>query len=277
MVTAAWPEGACWARIEARFACAGCGQLSPVNHLDVDGTATCAHCGLDQPLDPRAWARPLAFAHEVVDLSGVAPWVAASEALRGQRNPHAQVGLTIPAREWTESGAIAGRERLWVRVAPGYPVCARCRAPLALAFEGARTRSQCLHCSDVTVYELPVAAASVYAPARAVLAAEHRADRARAAVQTEVGGAAQLRCPACSAPLAPADHEARCTYCQTTSIVSSRLWHRLGVAAPRPSAWWVLFAGACGRRASLAATREADDIQAAIRASAIAAMQKRRD
>jgi hypothetical protein len=112
---------------------------------------------------------------------------------------------------------------------------------------------------------------------RAVLAPEHRVDRARAGVQNETGGAAQLRCPACSAPLAAADLEARCGYCNTTSVVSSRLWHRLGIAAPRVVAWWVLFAGPSGRRQSLESTSDADDIQAAIRASALAAMRGRRD
>jgi hypothetical protein len=121
-MNAAWPDGACWARVEARFACVSCGQLSPQNHLDLDGAVTCAHCGFDQPLDPRAWGRPLAFAHEVVDLSAVAPWVLASETLRSHRNPHATVGSSIPAREWTETGAVAGRERLQVRVAPGHPL-----------------------------------------------------------------------------------------------------------------------------------------------------------
>jgi hypothetical protein len=277
VVVAPWPPAElAWARIETRFACAGCAAISPVNHLDTGGVATCASCGWDQPLDPGVWARVLPNAHEIVDLCGVAPWVLATDKLRDARNPHSLVGVTVPARDLVEPGVVAARERLFVRIAPGHPLCDVCATPLDVRPDGAGYTAACARCATVARYALPARTMELCPAARVVVAPENRTDRGRASALQARGGASVLTCPNCTAPLAPGDGvETRCVHCGATSLVSQRLWARLGIAAPRVVGWWVLFQGPSPRRAQMLRSSPADDIQAEIRARALAAMRGR--
>ncbi|MBI4700531.1 MAG: hypothetical protein HY744_05090 [Deltaproteobacteria bacterium] len=273
------PAEGVWARIECRFACPSCGVLTPINHLDADGSVTCAHCALEQSLDIAMWRRVLPGAHEVADLSGVMPWIAAAPANAPlvHDNPYRHVGLVVSHWDWSEHGVVGARAAVAVRASPGRPLCARCRSPVTLRLgAGGHATASCAACAVDVSYALPREAPALYAPAAAVLAPEHRTDR-RAAVLRQEGGAttAQLVCPTCGGPLtARTDaYETECGYCRLPVLVSTKLWARLGLGAPRTEGWWVLLRGPSARRQKLeqdAARPDAlqDEIAARARAAA---------
>lgn len=270
------PDGQ-WARLEARFHCTSCAFLSPINHLDIGDTLTCAHCGLEQPFEHRAWERILARSHEVVDLAGVAPWVAAAPPSTPlvRDNPYKHVGTAVPDRRWTENGVVGEREGVDVRVAPGVPLCDECHGPLDVAPGGGEeTLATCTSCGVHATYRLP---SPLPYPLRALLADEHRTDRAAARLEADAEkGVANLACPTCGARLS-ADGTAStvsCDYCHALAYVSDRHWYRIGVRAPRTLGWWVQFEGPSPRRVRLErAADDVDPLQAEIAARARAARQ----
>jgi hypothetical protein len=63
-------------------------------------------------------------------------------------------------------------------------------------------------------------------------------------------GVASVSCPHCGAPLRTDGHSttAVCTHCRAPSLISSKLWFRLGLREPRIEPIWVLLRGRSPRR-----------------------------
>lgn len=215
--------------------------------------------------------------HEIVDLAGTSVAVLEMPALASGSNPHAHVGVQIATRDIVEPNAVAGRERLSLRVGPGMPVDGE--------LVDARTSGQALHVVSADVgsirvagaeqkpclFRLPPEALALYGPLRAAVAPAHRADY-KYSILKQDKGSSHICCSRCGAPGTTQDGvKLLCAYCGTTSLVSGSHWHQLGIGKPRVVGFWLLFAGASARRSELAKRGGADDIQAQIRAAALAA------
>jgi hypothetical protein len=263
---------AAWVRVECRFRCLGCGVLAPLVGL-AGAMVSCAHCGMEQPVDRDRLRGLVARAHDLADLSGQSRGVAGADpdAPLARDNPYKFLGVATTVQEWNEPAAIGGREALVVRASPGQPTCATCRAPLALEI-GGETVARCPGCRAEARYCVPPEARASYQPLAGVVADEHRSDVARAAV-TGAGPTLGLSCPSCGAPLAPPtaeDHTSRCAHCHAVALVSGKLWHRVGRAAPRAEPCWLCFAGPSPLRSRLERP-DVDPLQAEIAARARAA------
>lgn len=258
--------------------CPDCGVASPLNGLLLGPTISCSKCGATHAFDGRVWQRLLPMIHEIVDLAGTSLAVSQAPALRSPSNAHGHVGIQIATRDLVEPHAVASRERLSLRVGPGMPMDGE--------LVGTRTSGQPLKVlsADPTQGAIQVAGASeeacsfrltpevlsLYPPLRAAVAPAHRADYNYSILKTDKDSS-HICCSRCGAPGSTSDGVTLlCTYCGTTSLVSGSHWHQLGIGKPRVVGFWLLFAGACGRRVELEKRGGADDIQAQIRAAALA-------
>ena len=215
--------------------------------------------------------------HEIVDLAGTSVAVVEMPALKSASNTHAHIGIQIATRDLVEPHAVAGRERLHLRVGPGLPVDGD--------LVGTRTSGRALQvisASQGTIqvsgsdekpcsFRLPPEVLALYAPLRAAIAPAHRADYNYSILKQDKD-TSHICCSRCGAPGATEDGVTLvCVFCGTISLVAGSHWHQLGIGKPRVVGFWLLFAGACAKRQTLAKRGGADDIQAQIRAAALAA------
>lgn len=239
-----------WIAVRCQFQCRSCGHLSPLNHLDLDGSVVCLRCGLDQVFELDQWADGLDHAMR-----------AGTEAGAGD---FAGLGVTTSAVELVQSGftltdGMMKTRSLRVSAGPGHPLCARCRVPLVHAAEAEGvSSSRCPQCTDTLRCALPPQARSLCGPVRAVIAEELALDRREARIDAPgadggaTPGAIAIKCPQCSAPLkiTGASTIVTCEYCQTASRIPSRTLFRLGHDHPVPQVWWLRFSGDAARAAA---------------------------
>lgn len=241
-------DGSYWVALEVRFECRSCGQSAPLNHLDVDGAVKCMHCGAEQRFDAERWTPLLAQAHAVGDLAGArgVPGLA-------PLNAYASIGKreTLMAQE---------RPPLRIRMAPGHPLCSICRSPIVISARTAeRVTTSCPGCRDTRVYELPVQARGRFRGLLGVLGPEHEQNRRDVKMEMDAGGALLIKCPNCTAPLAPSREYSvtNCQYCGVACRITPEAMWRAGIKSLRADWWWVLFQGPSEERQRLQATAKA--------------------
>jgi pyruvate/2-oxoglutarate dehydrogenase complex dihydrolipoamide acyltransferase (E2) component len=233
-MTAPRSEDSFWACIECSFTCRMCAFVVPLNHLDMDGAVLCARCGLEQAFDVRGWVDALQYSHAATELFGT--------RARGIEDDL----MTLGVKRVSAQHAVPGANAFTITISPGIPLCSTCHAPFELALDkdGASTIS-CKTCNTTARYQLPVAAQRMMkASLQAVIADQHRSDRATVKVDDGTGAIA-VRCPSCSAAL-PATSDSKfitCKYCNTTSRIPDHQWFRISGKEPTPESMWLLFHG----------------------------------
>jgi transcription elongation factor Elf1 len=251
---AARTDDAYWVAVRCRFQCRSCGHLSPLNHLDMDGTVVCLRCGLSQIFDVASWDDGLNHAHAVGDLAGPElegrhPNARISIA---ERNPFKDIGRTHTSAELAQSGmriaeGMMHTQSLRVEASPGQPLCDHCRRPLnGQLVSQTRATAGCVACGTTATYELPERALPMCASIKAVIAEEQSTDRRDAKIDEHgSGGAVAIRCPNCDAALSVTGTSqiVTCEYCKASARIPSATLHQLGFADPQPLIWWMLFAG----------------------------------
>jgi hypothetical protein len=251
-----------WVAVRCSFQCRSCGFAAPLDQLDVDGSVECAYCGLRQRFEPSTWREAIDFAHAVGDLAGPGPegrfpdpglWIGAS-------NPFRDTGETIAFSEFRQAGleiseGMAIPKSLHIQAAPGFPVCVRCRVPVALQVApGGASTTTCGSCSETATYALPDRARTFGESLVAVVADEHRTNRPRATqMAPSETGVAALVCPNCGAPLAlhGGDRNVKCQFCGAFCRVPGRFLVRAGQDKIEPEIWWMLFNGPSRKRREL--------------------------
>jgi hypothetical protein len=222
-----------WACVECSFRCRACGFRVPLNHLDMDGGVLCARCGLDQAFEVASWRDALTHAHAVTESVGIeAPWL--------DEVSH------LGERQCSVTQTFNGANGFEVTSSPGFPLCPRCRAPVAVTTtEAGDTTVACAGCATTESYALPATARKMmHGALRGVIAAEHRAGHAQVRVE-QTPGAIAIVCPSCSAPL-PASADSKfltCAYCKTVSRIPDRTWFQLNGQEPTSESLWLLFHG----------------------------------
>jgi hypothetical protein len=251
-----------WVGVRCRFQCRSCGHLSPLDHLDMDGSVVCLHCGLSQVFDVGSWDEGLAHAHAAGDLAGPNPEGRHPNpriSIAG-RNPFKNIGRSHTSAELAQSGMTIGdgmiqHQSLRVDAAPGHPLCEQCRRPLTIALMSAtRSTAKCIPCQRSVDHELPPQAPSAYPPLKAVIAEEQALGQRQAKVDQPVsGGAIGIRCPNCDAALTVTGTSqiVTCSFCHASARIPARTFHQLGHDNPEPLVWWMLFAGRSEKRAEL--------------------------
>jgi hypothetical protein len=238
-----------WVAVRCGFTCNSCRFLAPLDSLDADGAVECAHCGLRQRFDIDLWAQGLAFAHAVGDLAGPYPegrnphpvlWI-------GSENPHTPTGTTRTFEHAT-FGELA------LDVAPGHPVCGRCREPVALSVpRSGAVETSCPRCGDRASHAISDAAVALCPALVAAVSEEHRGDRPRAQATATAAGVIALGCPACGAPLELRERGTvhTCGYCRASCVVPHRSVARALHKTPEPAVWWLFFQGPSDERKAL--------------------------
>lgn len=233
-----------WVAVRCRFQCRSCGHISPLDHLDMDGSVTCLRCGLDQHFDVASWNQGLDHAMRV-------------GLLAGKHGKYALVGQTSSTLEHVQSGMKieAGMVKLLslrVSAGPGHPLCQQCRVPLVVEVEGDVATSRCPTCGTGMRCVLPQQARRACKAVRAVLAEELASDRPSAKVEgnSHAAGAVAITCPHCSAPLRVTGSASivTCEYCRTSSRIPRRTMFQLGHDHPVPQVWWLQFSTADAQR-----------------------------
>lgn len=262
------PDDRFWVCIECTFRCRMCGFVVPLNHLDMDGGVSCARCGLEQAFEVRGWVDALRHAHAVGELFG--------ERAEGIDDAMEEVGV----RRTSLALDVGGGNAFRTTSSPGHPLCESCHAPVDVAPEGdGRVAVSCKACGASAAYVVPAAARKMTKGAlEAVIATEHRADRAPVKVD-QTPGAVAVRCPSCNASL-PASEASKfltCGYCNTVSRIPDHTWFQMSGKDPVSESMWLLFRGESrlhqdavreGERESRAAREKAE------RAAARAAKQE---
>ena len=257
-----------WVAVRCRFQCRVCGHLSPLDHLDIDGSVDCMSCGVAQAFDVDSWTDGLAHAHAIGDLSGPEPegrFPGASVSLVGH-NPHAAIGVTATGAEialsgMTIGGGVVSPRSLRVDASPGHPLCQQCRTPLAVVGASADLLSmRCARCHESTRYQLPEGARALASGLRGAIAEEHREDRHEARIDRSAGGAIVIRCPNCSGAVSVtgASSIVDCQYCHVSLRIPNAAFHGLGRGVPKPLLWWLLFEGPSDKRTELLAGESGD-------------------
>jgi len=252
-----------WAAVRCQFQCRSCGHLSPLDHLDVDGSVSCRRCGLEQAYAVDSWRQALGHAHAVADLAGPDP--------EGRRphprlsiaadNPFKQVGVSATEAGHQQSGqadagGVSVPNTLRVFAAPGQPLCSSCHEPLSLDVKGPGTiELGCGGCNTRPRYELPQRALELHQALVGVIDGEHRSDAAAVSVEAPEGeqGAIAIKCPSCGAPLEIKDtgQIVTCGFCQTPARIPSSTYGRLVNPKLDPATWWLLFRGPSALRRAL--------------------------
>jgi hypothetical protein len=240
-----------WVCIECSFQCRACGFDVPLNHLDMDGGVLCARCGLEQAFQVSSWQGALRSAHAVAELF--------DSSLPGLDADIATIGTRLTSQKHVDGGV----NRFVVTASPGYPLCARCHAPPTITTtEAGAATVACAACDTRETYRLPVAARKMtHGALKAIVAVEHRSDRAAVTVD-QTPGAIAVRCPSCSAPLPASDASKflTCGFCKVTSRIPDHAWFRMSGKDPVSESMWLLFHGPSGMRKELEGrAREAAD------------------
>ena len=256
------PAGRFWVAVRCQFQCRVCGHLSPLDHLDMDGSVVCLRCGMSQIFDVGSWNEGLEHAHAVGDLAG--PHAEGRfpdrEVSIAGINPFCDIGIgsSVAISQQSalvvEDGLMTTRS-LRVEASPGQPLCRRCRACLQVTeASGHRLALACPACGDSHAYEIPPQATAACAGLRGVMADEHRLGSREARVEQGGGGAEVIRCPNCSAAVtvSGASTIVDCGYCHVSLRIPGNTLQRMGHHEPRPLVWWLLFEGPSARRRELA-------------------------
>ncbi|GMV15403.1 MAG: hypothetical protein AMXMBFR56_36270 [Polyangiaceae bacterium] len=270
-----------WVGVMASFQCRACGHVSPLNHLDVDGSVMCLRCGVDQRFDPEQWWKSVDFAHAVGDLAGSPEGRFPQSVSVALDNEVANVGVERTFAEQQQGDDDEGHAMTLCAML-GHPLCEGCRTPLALTeLTEASLVTRCPSCQKSHSYDRPPSVARRYPALRGVVAEEHERANLPVDVQNDAGGAVLLRCPNCSAPLAVTGSSTvvTCRFCNAVSRLPPAALRGLGHHAPKRLLWWMLFQGPSHARArlrALAEERAARELAAA-RAPALAprALQQR--
>ncbi len=242
-----------WVAIRSEFQCRACGKLSPINHLELEGEATCLHCATNQAFDAGQWREALAHAHAVGDLAGPDPEGRRAHALLSiaSANPMREIGVSETFSEHSQGGvsvegAVTVTRSLRVRVSPGHPLDDNGR-PLRLQ-RRPDPRGDVIVARSIrerAEYALPPETARAAPALRGVIAVDHRCDRPPVRLQLGTSETdAALRCPSCGAPLEPPEgaRVVSCRYCSTTARIPERTLIQFG-QRPRLELWWLAFHG----------------------------------
>lgn len=257
------PAGRFWVAVRCQFQCRVCGHLSPLDHLDMDGSVVCLRCGISQIFDVGSWNEGLEHAHAVGDLAGphAEGRFPGREVSIAGINPFRDIGIGAAVAVSQQSGLVIEgglmtTRSLRVEAGPGQPLCRRCRACLQVTeASGHRLSMACPACGDDHAYEIPPQATAACAGLRGVMADEHRLGSREAHIEQGGGGAEVIRCPNCSAAVSVsgASTIVDCGYCHVSLRIPGNALQRLGHHEPRPLVWWLLFQGPSARRRALAA------------------------
>jgi hypothetical protein len=261
-------DGAVWVCVECTFRCRSCGFAVPLNQLDMDGAVVCVRCGTEQAFEVARWRQALGHAHSAGDLSGDR-----AEGIPKEKNPFRTVGTSRTGIKL----AIEGANALEITASPGHPLCERCRAPLEITFDpAARSRAACKSCDESAEYVVPAAARKMTRALHAIVATEHRADRAEVSVEA-TDAAITVKCPNCSAPL-PIDQASKfltCRFCNTSARIPDRTWARVRGGAPAVESMWLLFQGPSPLRQETENRKAKDEADARLHAEKEAMVAER--
>jgi hypothetical protein len=280
-----------WVQVRAQVTCMQCNQKSPLEALDVDGRFFCVTCQRDGLFDVDLWKETvLPFASGIGDCfwaraglfppwptpptdksfweSQGDPWSDHASALPGSlQSVFPSVGVDRCRIRIEQSGMTMGsagmRTRgLTVELAPGHPLCTRCRAPLAPGGPGRGVASlRCNACGTEETYRAPDAALGWAEDLFAVVAPDHVQGKSAVRIEAQAGNAAvAIKCPSCGSPvqLAPDERFVTCAYCKASSLVPTGVLAQAfrKPAAPRP--WWLAMRSPSSlRTALLGATQRA--------------------
>jgi hypothetical protein len=268
------PDHVHWVQLRLEVGCTACSQKSPLDRLDMEGRFYCVPCGRMSLFDPALWRETvLPFAAALGDCfwarfgqfppwPAVAPdagyfegagkpWSEHAAALpKSLREIFPALGVERPRMQIVQTGMIIGptgmRSRtLAVLIAPGHPLCEKCRAPLALEGAGrGRTTARCNACGTTDTYRAPDAALEASAELCAVLAPDHAEGRLEARVEAQKGTAAvAITCPTCGSalPITSGERFATCRHCGAQALVPTGVLAQAFGAAPAAAArpWWV--------------------------------------
>ncbi|MBW2524938.1 MAG: hypothetical protein JRI23_12210 [Deltaproteobacteria bacterium] len=244
--------------VQMEFQCRACGHFAPANFLDLDGSLSCAHCGIEQAFAPRRFRDVLLAAHDVGDLAGPHKegHPANRSALIGKENPHGAIGRTesVHATSLRRSDEIDLKVRL--KLTRGRRLCHSCQMPVELYPDGqGQVTTVCSYCQARVEYALPAGGRELYGPLLGVIADEHRSDWQRSeTVSADPGAPVAIQCPSCHAPLkvSASTSFARCQYCSTESVIPARAWARATGEDATPQIWFALFHGPSQARKRLA-------------------------
>jgi hypothetical protein len=223
--------------------------------LDLDGSARCLRCGLDQAFATSAWKRAIGHAHAVGDLAGSPegrhPHPVFSIA---KENPYAN---TTGGRD-SQSGFVTERgvqipTNVQVNAEVGTPDCEKCRVPLVVQRRGpGEIHSTCPRCGEARTYVMPAEGPRLSPGLVGVMATEHRTDTPMTRVEDRPGAIAIL-CPSCGGGL-EVNRDSRfatCTYCRTTSRIPEKTLYRSGSDVVKPERFWLAFEGPSAMRKKL--------------------------
>ena len=254
-------DGTLWAEVRCTITCRQCGQLSPIDEPELDGTITCPQCNAIQAFDVSAWEEALGHAHAVVDLAGPSTdgRFPTPGVTLGQKNPYYAIGVTHTFSEIALSGmsienGVMKTRNLKLAASPGHPLCKKCGCPVAAMPSGDALATRCPGCGDTATYGLDPRLAQMTPGLIGVAAEALRSDRREARLdQTSAGMVISLRCPQCGAGLSVLDgaHSVDCSHCKTSCRVPSRTLLALKKGQTEPAAWWVLFRGPSRKRVEL--------------------------
>jgi hypothetical protein len=234
------PQGLAWAGLAVRFECRACGQLAPLNHLDVDGQIKCMHCGVEQRFDVTRWQSVIEQAQTAADPTGTIAKVQRVAAALG-------MGGSFEGLDKNAAFVTARVDALEVRVGPGHPLCEKCCFPLSIA---GSTPSEltvvCPRCSSQHTYAIPPEAQGRFPALRGVVCAEQEVGRRDVQTEMGAGGSVVIRCGNCSAPLSLPEGKSvsNCTFCGVACRITPEAMWRTGTKSLRADWWWLLLAGA---------------------------------
>ena len=228
------PTGdAIWVGVRCQFQCRACGHLSPLNHLDVDGSVACLRCGIEQMFDNTAWVDGLDHAMRC-------------GALAGQSGKFKQLGITMTAADFAQnqikiSSGLVTSSSLQISAGPGHPPCPRCHWPLDIEIDGTTTKARCSKCDATQACELAAPAKKLCSPVCGVIA-EELLERREAKVDDSAGALA-IKCAHCAAPLKVTGMSTivTCEYCGSSSRIPRRTMFKLGHDKPVQQLWWLAF------------------------------------
>jgi hypothetical protein len=266
------PDHVAWVQLRLKLGCTGCSQKSPLERLDTEGRFYCASCARPSLFDPDIWREtilpfasalhdcywarfgqfppwPAAFPDEDYFEYAGKPWSEHASALpKSLREIFPAIGVDRPRMNIVRTGmmmnASGTRSRtLDVLIAPGHPLCDKCKAPLSVQGAGrGRATARCTACGTEETYAASEAALATNAELCAVISPEHAEAKLEARVEAQQGTAAvAIKCPTCGSalPITADQRFATCRHCGTQALVPTGVLAQAFGAAPAARPWWV--------------------------------------
>ncbi len=233
--------------VRCTFPCRACGFDSPLDQLDLSGSAVCLKCGLHQAFPASAWEQVVSELHAVADLAGPDPEGAERDPVWSiAPSGYEQLGVT-------ESVRAVHAGPLTVHAGPGHPLCEACEKPVSVLSKGkGELATHCKSCGAEASYSSP--AADLSPSLLGVIGPEHRSDQLDARMESS-----KFHCGGCGGPL-PVDglgRLVRCEFCQVVSRIPIAALQGLA-APPPPDVWWFVFQGPSDTRVGLLLERSDD-------------------